>query len=296
MKKYLPLCIVLIALIGLPLLIALVKVHLFGDYFDAYGRVSPFQHPVIGVVTIDGIIMDSQDIVERIAKLERTPTVKAILVEINSPGGAVAPSQEIFEALHASTKPTVTTMQSVSASGGYYIAAGTDKIFANPSTLTGSIGVIMQLPRYDNLLNTLGVEMRVITAGNRKDAGSPYRSMSDGEHEYFQNILTETHERFIADIARGRDMDKEDLSLYAEGEIFTGTTAFQHGLIDSIGSSATAVQYIIDTLGLPAQTPMARKKEPHPLLQHLQESSLWNRVFGSQRLESGLYYLAPSLL
>jgi protease-4 len=279
-----------------PLLITVLKLSLFQDSFDRYGKVSMFEHPVIGVVSVEGIIVSSQEIIERLDSLENDNTVQAILLEINSPGGAVAPAQEIYERVVECETPVIATMGSVGASGGYYIASGADRIFANSGTLTGSIGVIMQLPRYDRLMDNIGVGMRVLTAGELKDAGSPFRDMDASERAYFEKLLNEIHGRFIQDVARGRNMDSSQVAEFATGEIFTGSMAHENGLVDSVGGQQDAVDYILSTYDLPENTPVSRKKETPAFLQYLQESRLSFLFEKKDLLQGGVYYLAPSLL
>src|SRR5688572_1948785 len=153
----------------------------------------------VGVVEVKGVISESEDAVEALKTFEKSPTVKAVVVRIESPGGGVAPSQEIYDAIRQlrEEKPVVCSMGGVAASGGYYIASACDTIVANPGTLTGSIGVIMELGNVEGLLQKLGVQAEIIKAGAYKDMGSIVRPMSDAERGLFQEMIDSVHTQFI---------------------------------------------------------------------------------------------------
>ena len=197
----------------------------------------------VGVVEITGPIVESKKALERLRDLEDSESIKAIVVRIDSPGGAVAPSQEMYEALKKlrGKKHVIASMGSTAASGGYYVACGAEKIVANPGTLTGSIGVIMELPNVEGLLRWAGVSMTTVTAGTMKDSGSPFRPLTAPEREYFEALLQDTHEQFIAAVAEGRGLKPEEVRPYADGRVFTGRQAKEYKLVDALGGLEDAV-------------------------------------------------------
>ena len=197
----------------------------------------------IGVIPIDGIIKNSDKIIEQIADFRNNKKIKAIILRINSPGGGVGPSQEIYKETirTVKTKKVIASLGSIAASGGYYIASAADKIVANPGTLTGSIGVIMEFVRIEELLGKIGVQLRVIKSGEFKDIGSPSRKMTDKEKELLQDIIEDVKEQFVNAVAQGRKMQREKILEIADGRIFSGKKAKALGLIDSLGNFRDAV-------------------------------------------------------
>jgi protease IV len=202
----------------------------------------------VAVIPIEGEIVDARDTVDALKKYASNTTVKAIVVRINSPGGAIAPSQEIYAAIRhvhaASGKPIVASLDSVAASGGMYIAAACDEIVANPGTITGSIGVILQWFDVKELLQWAKLKPETITSGAMKDAGSPYRELTPAERQYFQGIVTQLHSQFVRDVAIGRKgkMTQAEVAKIADGRIFTGEQALSIKLVDRIGSIDDAVR------------------------------------------------------
>ncbi len=198
----------------------------------------------VGVVEITGALTDSKTILRQLKKFSEDETLKALVVRINSPGGAVGPAQEIRAELLKlrARKKVVASLGTVAASGGYYIASGAEVIVANPGTLTGSIGVIMNLANVEQLLQKLGLTMFSLKAGELKDVGSPFRSLTPPEKEYLQRLLTKVHEQFIADVAEGRRMLIHKVREVADGRIFTGAEAQQLGLVDHLGNLPDAIE------------------------------------------------------
>lgn len=194
--------------------------------------------PQLGVVNVQDIILDATRTTAWIEKLRTDPEVKGAVIRINSPGGAVAPSQEIYMAVKrlAAEKPVVVSMGSLATSGGYYIAVGSKYIFASPSTLTANIGVRMEIPNIEGLMKTLGVGSTILTTGPYKDAGSMTRTMTPAEQDYFNALLMDMHEQFVAAIAEGRGMTVEEVLPFADGRAMTGRQALKVKLIDSLGS------------------------------------------------------------
>lgn len=212
--------------------------------------------PAIAVVKIGGVIMNSQNIVEKLLAAEKQENVKAIIVRIDTPGGAVGPVQEIYEEIIRIDKkvPVVASMGSIAASGGYYIAAAARKIYANAGTLTGSIGVIMQFVNLSKLYEFLKISPTTIKAGKYKDLGNSFRDLTSGERKLMKNMISEVHERFKKDIKRRRgDKLKNSLDEYAQGQIFSGEWAAKEGLVDELGSLWKAGRDIHEELQLPGE-------------------------------------------
>jgi protease-4 len=221
----------------------------------------------VGVVEVKGVINDSEDVVEALKTFEKSPGVKAIVVRIESPGGGVAPSQEIYQAIREvrESKPVIASMGGVAASGGYYIASACDTIVANPGTLTGSIGVIMELGNVEGLLQKLGVQPEVIKAGAYKDMGSLVRPMTDAERGLFQEMIDSVHTQFITAVAAGRGMNKDQVRALADGRIFSGEQAKTAGLVDQLGGFEDAIALAASKAGVegkPNVTHARSSKEP----------------------------------
>ncbi len=208
--------------------------------------------PLIGVIPIEGVILESEMVIKKIRELENNPQVKGIIVRINSPGGAVAPSQEIFSELIRikQSKKVYASLSSVAASGGYYIAIGAEKIFANPGSLTGSIGVIMQSFNVQKLMSRLGINVEIIKSGKNKDIGSAFRSMKMGERKLLESVLEDTHRQFVKAVLENRPIDADKMQFLADGRIFTGKQALQHGLIDGLASFRETVEELKNELGI----------------------------------------------
>jgi protease-4 len=208
---------------------------------------------LLGLVEVKGVILSSKPYVEEIEKFRKLPNVRAIIVRIDSPGGAVAPSQEIYEAVQRARekKPVYASMGSVAASGGYYIASAAEKIYANPGTLTGSIGVAMHMRNVQGLLSKIGVDNSIIKSGEYKDAGSPYRKMTPKESRYLQAVSDDIYDQFLEAVAEGRKIDREQAEELAQGKIYTGKKAMELGLVDALGGLGTAIRETGRSVGIP---------------------------------------------
>ncbi|TAN40646.1 MAG: signal peptide peptidase SppA [Nitrospirae bacterium] len=217
----------------------------------------------IALVRVEGPIIDSKDVIEEIRDYTRDRSIKAIVLRVDSPGGAVAPSQEIYAEVKKAVarKKVVVSMGSVAASGGYYISAPATKIMANPGTLTGSIGVIMEIPNVEELMKKIGVRSEVVKSGRNKDVGSMFRTMKEEDRELLQGVLDNVHAQFIRAVAEGRKMTPEAVKLLADGRIFTGEQALQNGLIDEIGTLDDAEKAAARLAGLPEDSEVVTKKE-----------------------------------
>jgi protease IV len=199
----------------------------------------------IAYLELDGVISDSKEFVDQLKDYGKRSSVKSVVIRVNSPGGGVAASQEIYEALkkfRAETKKkVVVSMGSVAASGGYYVACGADKIFANPGTITGSIGVIAEWYNYGDLLRWAKMENVVIKSGTFKDAGSGTRPLTDEEKVYFQSLINSMYSQFVATVASSRKMKDEAVRKLADGRVYTGQEAKADGLVDELGTFQDAI-------------------------------------------------------
>ena len=208
----------------------------------------------IALIRIEGVILDARETLGELKKFSENPSVKAIVLRIDSPGGGVVPSQEIYDAVRRvrtkSNKAVIASMGSVAASGGYYIAAATDRIVANPGTLTGSIGVIMETANIEGLLQKIGVEGVVVKSGKYKDVGSPLRKMSDEERGLMQGVMDDVHKQFIEAVAEGRSLELADVQALADGRIFSGRQAKDAKLVDELGNLDDAIQLAADVVGI----------------------------------------------
>jgi len=225
----------------------------------------------IALVRIEGPILDSRDIVEEIKEHTRDHSIKAIILRIDSPGGAVAPSQEIYEGVKkaAAAKKVVVSMGSIAASGGYYIAAPADMIIANPGTLTGSIGVIMEIPNIEGLMTKIGISTEVIKSGRHKDMASVFRKMGIEERELLQGVMDNVHEQFIRAVAAGRKLKVEDVRLFADGRIFSGEQAKTQKLVDELGTLEDAVQKTAELVGISGEPDLVERKEKTSIMELL---------------------------
>jgi protease IV len=236
------------ALSGCLLLVAgLVILSIFAFALDDDGGELSLSTHKVAIIPIEGEIFDSRDTLDALDRYAENSTVKAIVIRINSPGGAIAPSQEIYSAIRRtrreSGKPIVASMDSVAASGGYYIAAGCDSIVANPGTITGSIGVVLQWFEMAELVKWAKMKPNTITSGDLKDAGSPYRELSEAERQYFQRIVLQLHSQFVRAIAEGRSgkITQAEVAKIADGRVFTGEEAVSLKLVDQLGTIDDAV-------------------------------------------------------
>ena len=208
----------------------------------------------IALVRVEGVILDAQTTVGELKRFSENPSVKAIVLRIDSPGGGVVPSQEIHDAVKRirskNNKAVIASMGSVAASGGYYIAAATDRIVANPGTLTGSIGVIMETANVEGLLQKIGVEGVVIKSGRYKDVGSPLRKMTDEERGLMQAVMDDVHKQFIEAVAEGRSIELPVAQALADGRVFTGRQAKDAKLVDELGDLEDAIQLAAEVAGI----------------------------------------------
>jgi protease-4 len=199
----------------------------------------------VAVVEIEGIIVDGTAAIRELREHADNTSIKAIVLRVNSPGGVVAPTQEIFAAIQRARKagkPVVATLGAVAASGGYYVATAADRIYANPGTLTGSIGVVMQMANIEGLLKKVGVEYVVVKAGSYKDVGNFARTMSPEERKMLQALLDDVYSQFVDAVSEGRGLERSEVLAFAEGRIYSGQQALALKMVDEMGGFEDAVE------------------------------------------------------
>jgi protease IV len=261
----------------------------------------------IGVIELSGAITDegargilgggsaggARGFIEDVEKARRDPNIKAVVIRVNSPGGSAAASQEMYQAvrrLHDAKKPVICSMGDVAASGGYYVAAACDKIYANGSTLTGSIGVISQFLNYGSLFRKLGLDEATIKSGRFKDAGSPTRPLTAAERQLFQTMIGDVYQQFVADVVAGRkeptkgQLTKAKLLTLADGRVFTGRQAKNVGLVDENGGLYEAIQEAAKRAGV-----------LQPITRNLSSGGGLGSLFGSSSAVGGLDSFAQGL-
>lgn len=249
----------------------------------------------VGVVEITGAIVDSKPILDHLKSFRENDNIKAIVVRIDSPGGGVGPSQEIYRAILKAKekKHVIASMGGLAASGGYYAASATEGIMANPGTITGSIGVIMGYTNFQEILNALGLEPVVIKSGEYKDTGSPVREMRQDERNLLQNFVDEIHEQFVKDVAAGRNMAYENVKQLADGRIYSGEQAQSLGLVDRMGNLEDAIEWAGDLAGIKGEISVVYPpKQRLSFLEYLTESTMdgISKQFIESKLAGGYIY------
>lgn len=233
--------------------------------------------PKIAVINLEGLILDGGGVLTWIEDVGKDDSYKGAVVRINSPGGAVGPSQELYAAIKrlARSKPVVASMGALAASGGYYAALGADEILAGPSTLTASIGVKMQVPNIEGLMRTVGISEKTLATGKLKDAGSSWRAMSEEEESYFRALLTDMYDEFVETVARERELDPEKVKALADGRAMTGRQALAAGLVDALGDQFEAVRRVKERAGIIGKVRLVEGPEkPSSYLSDLLKSTL----------------------
>ena len=244
----------------------------------------------IGIVDITGVIQSSQNIIKQIKSFRNDKHIRGIILRIDSPGGAVGPSQEIYDEVlktRKSGKIIYASMGTLAASGGYYIASAADQIFANPGTLTGSIGVIMAFSNAQGLLEKIGLKPEIIKAGKYKDIGSPTRSMNQIEKSLLQDVVTDVHQQFIEAIANGRGISIAEITKIADGRIFTGRQAYSLKLVDQLGGLQATIGQLAAKAGIIGAPNVIREKPNTGLLDWVLKTEISPSIVG--------YLSSPSL-
>ena len=243
------------------ILLLLAGVGVFGAALGSNGLMGGQR---IALVSVSGPIMDPEPALEWIRKVERDPMIAGVLLRVDSPGGGAAASQEIYSAVRelARKKPVAVSMGSLAASGGLMVSMAGSRVFANASTVTGSIGVRMDIPQLQGLMGKIGVGQETITTAPYKDAGSYMRPLSTEQRDYFKKVLDDMHQQFVDIVADGRHMEHARAAALASGKIFTGREAVQLGLVDELGGQQTALVWLSEQCGVPAERKLVtRPKE-----------------------------------
>lgn len=233
------------------------------------GGGGPLFGPRVAIVELEGLIAETDDLVRELRQHRDNPSVRAVVIRINSPGGVVGPTQEVYDALlriRNAGKPVVASLGAVAASGGYYAAVAADQIYANPGTLTGSIGVIMQMANVDALLKKVGVDFVVVKAGQFKDIGNPARPMTPEERRVVQALLEDVHGQFIDAVAKGRKLDRSAVVQFADGRVFSGTQALGLKMIDALGGLEDAVNAAAKLANLPTPPAVERPRRKFSII------------------------------
>jgi protease IV len=254
----------------------------------------------IGVIAIEGLI--SSDLAEKtvrlLTKYADDASIKAIVLKIDSPGGGVASSQEIYDEVRrvqSGGKLVVASLGSVAASGGYYIACVANRIFAHAGTVTGSIGVLVQLGNAEELLRKIGIESTVITSGPFKDSGSPMRALRPEERQVFQALVDDVYQQFVEAVAQGRNLPVGEVRQAADGRIYTGRQAKELHLVDELGSFQDAITYAATTIGVEGKPKLVQEGKERLwwlkyMLERVPDSFLWRSM---SKAEAVLQYRWP---
>lgn len=241
-------------------------------FSEPYDESSSTRGEKVALVTLDEPILSSEEIVRQIKKYRENKSVKAIVVRVNSPGGGVAASQEIYEEVkktRESGKPVVVSMGEVAASGGYYVSLGANKIVANPGTLTGSIGVIIQYLQVEELMKKIGVDAPTYKSGKYKDIGSPFRRSTEEEKKFFDQLIANVYEQFVDVVVAERKLDRKKVLQYADGRVFTGKQAVEYGFVDTLGTLEDAVALAGEMGGIEGKPRVIKERKVKPFFERL---------------------------
>jgi protease-4 len=235
----------------------------------------------IGVIHIEGTISDPEPVLSQLVEFRDDKRIRAIILRINSPGGGVGASQEIYTEVRKTnrTKKVIASLGGTAASGGYYIASAGDKIVANPGTLTGSIGVIMEFIQIQELFKKIGVNLEVVKSGEFKDIGSPYRELNDKDKGLLRDLISDIQEQFIYAVAKGRNMPVEKVREIADGRVLTGAMAKDLGLVDQLGNFRDAVDLAKSTVGIKGDVDLVLPKK--------RRIRIWDMIF--QNMTKAIY-------
>jgi protease-4 len=215
----------------------------------------------LGYIEIKGTIVDATETVRQLKSLEHNPLVKGILIRVDSPGGVVTPSHEIYEEIRRvrdGGTPIIVSMGTLAASGGYYVSAPATLIVANPQTLTGSIGVIMEFPVLKGVMDKIGVKVEVVKSRVNKDIGSPFRDMTDRDRELLQSVVTDAYDQFVSIVSTERHIPEDSVRAFADGRIMTGRQALAFGLVDTLGTFEDAKRIAASLCGIKGEPRLIR--------------------------------------
>jgi protease-4 len=217
------------------------------------------------------VIIEPRTIVKELKRFNKDDSVKAIILHINTPGGGAAASQEIYDEVkrirNDKKKPIISSIETLGASGGFYVAVASNKIYANPASIVGSIGVITQWYNYGEFLRWIKMKDVTIKAGELKDAGNPAREMTPAEREYIQNLINDMHVQFIKAVAEDRNLKDEDVKPLADGRVWTGSQALSLKMVDEVGDFETALRETAKSVGISGEPTVVRpEKERRTML------------------------------
>lgn len=257
--------------------------------------------PYLLQLDVTGPIYESESILDILRRVRDDEDCKGILLRVESPGGAVGSSQELhasLKALRESDMPLAVSLGNVAASGGYYVALAGERIFANPGTVTGSIGVIFQFPEVERLLDKAGVSLQTVKSGDLKDVGNPARKATPQEMAYLQTVIDDTHEQFLEDVSAGRGISVDSLRAQADGRIFTGRQALAAGLVDTLGGLDDARAWLIARADVADDIRWTREPRPRSRLEELLYPEAGEGLGGflnglRRRLNPGTFFLWP---
>lgn len=258
-KKSHPFLIVLSLLLVMAIILGGILIFVFHRFSPS--KTTLFKEK-IGVVSINGTITSGRKISAQLAKFAEDESIRAIILRINSPGGGVGATQEIYREVQkiAPKKPVIASMGSIAASGGYYVAAPATKIVANPGTITGSIGVFIQFVRLEELLKKIGVDFEIVKSGEFKDMGSPDRKLTERDREIIEALIKDLQEQFVSAVASGRHLPVEEVLKIADGRVFSGSRARKLGLVDVMGNFQDAVEITKNTVGITGEMELVYPK------------------------------------
>ena len=231
----------------------------------------------VAVVELNEPIVSSEDIVRQFKKYRENKAVKAIVFRVNSPGGGVAASQEIYEEVKKTRndgKPVVVSMGDVAASGGYYVSLGANKIVANPGTLTGSIGVIIQTIQVEELMKKIGIDASTFKSGKFKDIGSPFHKTTEDERKFFNQLIGNVYEQFVGVVIAERKLGKRKVLRYADGRVFSGQQALEYGFIDTLGTMEDAIRIAATMGGIDGKPKLLKERKMKTLVERLLGESI----------------------
>jgi len=244
----------------------------------------------IGVISVKGVILDSEPFLEDLEKISSIRDLKALILHINSPGGGTAPSQEMYFSVQRIRDkydyPVVSVLSSLGASGGYYVALATDSIYAMPGSLTGSIGVMMDFPQWTGVMEKIGIDMHVVKSGEYKDTGSPYREFTPEDKHYYQQLVDDVYDQFLTAVAESRSLDKSRVETLSDGKVYTGRQALELGLIDHLGTLQDCIDDISRQLNLSGKPSIIRPQK--------EKVTLFNVIFGDIKRWVSLLIPSPS--
>jgi len=241
----------------------------------------------IGVVNLYGTIYSASSISKELEFFQEHSSIKAVIIRINSPGGVIGASQEIYNAvkrIRESGKPIIVSMGNVAASGAYYASCGADTIIANPGTTTGSIGVIAEIINLKELLNNIGINFQIIKSGRFKDTGSPYRELNDADRRYLQSWVDDAFNQFVDVVSKERKLSRIEVLKIADGRVFTGKQALKNGLVDILGDYQIAIDLAAELGGIKGKPVIVRKRKYEASLFDL----LFQKIEGIIRICSGM--------